>query len=79
MITYQDYEKATDKTRFVQDSINKYRRSKEFKKAQEEQEYMAGRNTEILNTRRIIYDMGIWRGDDASPVTGVAWMSVSAH
>lgn len=57
MITYQDYEKATDKTKFVQEAITKYRRSKEYKKAQEEQEYMAGRNTEILNTRRIIYDM----------------------
>lgn len=57
MITYQDYENAPDKTKFVQEAITKYRRSKEFKKAQEEQEYMAGRNTAILNTRRIIYDM----------------------
>lgn len=57
MITYQDYENATDKTKFVQDAINKYRRSKEYKKAVEEQEYMAGRNTAILQTRRIIYDM----------------------
>ena len=57
MITYQDYEKATDKTKFVQEAITKYRRSAEFKKAVQEQEYMAGRNTEIMNTRRIIYDM----------------------
>lgn len=57
MITYQDYEKAPDKTKFVQNAISKYRGSAEFKKAQQEQEYMAGRNTEILNTRRIIYDM----------------------
>ena len=57
MITYQDYEKAPDKTKFVQNAISKYRGSAEFKKATQEQEYMAGRNTEILNTRRIIYDM----------------------
>ena len=57
MITYQDYEKAPDKTKFVQTAISKYRGSTEYQKAVEEQEYMAGRNTEILNTRRIIYDM----------------------
>ena len=56
MITYQDYEKAPDKTKFVQNAITKYRGSKEFKKAQDEAEYMAGRNTAILNTMRIIYD-----------------------
>jgi len=57
VITYQDYEKATDKTKFVQSAISKYRGSAEYLKAVKEQEYMAGRNTEIMNTRKIIYDM----------------------
>ena len=57
MITYQDYEKATDKTKFVRNAIQKYRGSAEYKKAVEEQEYMAGRNTAILQTKQLIYDM----------------------
>ena len=57
MITYQDYEKATDKTKFVQSAISKYRGSAEYAKAVNEQEYMAGRNTEIMQTRKLIYDM----------------------
>lgn len=57
MITYQDYEKAPDKTKFVQTAISKYRGSTEYQKAVEEQEYMAGRNTEIMKARRLIYDM----------------------
>ena len=57
MITYQDYEKATDKTKFVQSAISKYRGSAEYLKAVNEQEYMAGRNTEIMATRKLIYDM----------------------
>ena len=57
MITYQDYEKAQDKTKWLQSAINKYRGSGEYKKAIEEQEYMAGRNTSILTMMRLIYDM----------------------
>ena len=57
MITYQDYEKAEDKTKWLQSAISKYRGSEEYKKAVVEQEYMAGRNTAILETRRVIYDM----------------------
>lgn len=64
MITYQDYERAEDKTRFVQKAIQQYRGSKEYKKAEQEAAYMAGNNTEILNTRKLIYDMkGIPRND----------------
>ena len=57
MITYQDYEKADNKTRWLQSAIVTYRNSAEYKKAVEEQEYMAGRNVEILNVTRIIYNM----------------------
>lgn len=57
MITYQDYEKATDKTTWLQDAITSYRNSDEYKKAVEEQEYMAGRNTAILDMQRVIYNM----------------------
>lgn len=57
MITYQDYEKAPDKTKWLQSAINKYRGSVEFRKAVEEAEYMAGRNTAILNTVKLLYDM----------------------
>ena len=57
MITYQDYEKAENKTKWLQTAINKYRGSSEYAKAVMEAEYMAGRNTAILNTMRVIYDM----------------------
>lgn len=57
MITYQDYEKAADKTKWLQSALVSYRNSAEFKKALEESEYMAGRNTQILNTVKIIYNM----------------------
>ena len=57
MITYQDYERASNKTEWLQGALNSYRSSKEYKKAVEEQEYMAGRNTEILNTVKVIYNM----------------------
>ena len=57
MITYQDYEKAENKTEWLQSAIRTYRNSAEYKKAVEEQEYMAGRNVEILNTVRVIYNM----------------------
>ena len=57
MITYQDYEKAQDKTKWLQSAINKYRGSAEYRKALEETEYMAGRNTAILTFQRVIYDM----------------------
>ena len=57
MITYQDYERADNKTKWLQSAILTYRNSPEYKKAVEEQEYMAGRNVEIMNVMRIIYNM----------------------
>lgn len=57
MITWQDYEKAENKTEWLQQALVTYRNSKEYKKAIEEQEYMAGRNTEILNVQKVIYNM----------------------
>ena len=57
MITYQDYEKATNKTEWLQQALVSYRSSDEFKKAVDEQEYMAGRNTAIQQTARVIYNM----------------------
>jgi len=57
VITYQDYEKAENKVKWLQSAIVSYRNSNEYKKAVTEQEYMAGRNTEILNMSRVIYNM----------------------
>ena len=57
MITYQDYERAENKTKWLQSALISYRNSAEYKKAVEEQEYMAGRNVEIMNVMRIIYNM----------------------
>ena len=57
MITYQDYERATDKTAWLQGALVSYRNSDEFKKALDEQEYMAGRNTAIRQTVKVIYNM----------------------
>ena len=57
MITYQDYERAENKKKWLQNAIISYRNSSDFKKAVEEEEYMAGRNVEILNVMRIIYNM----------------------
>lgn len=57
MITFQDYERATDKTAWLQSALVSYRNSNEFKKALDEQEYMAGRNTAIQQTVRVIYNM----------------------
>ena len=57
MITYQDYEKADNKLKWLQSAIMTYRNSPEYKRAIEEQEYMAGRNVEIMNVTRIIYNM----------------------
>ena len=57
MITYQDFEKAENKTKWLQSALISYRNSKEYKQAITEQEYMAGRNTEIMNTVRVLYNM----------------------
>ena len=57
MITYQDYEKAENKTKWLQNAIRTYRSSKEYKAAVMQEEYMAGRDVAILEFERIIYDM----------------------
>lgn len=57
MITYQDYEKAADKTQWLQSALSAYLDSEEYEKAKEEEEYMAGRNVSIMNAMRVIYDM----------------------
>ena len=57
IITFQDYEKAGDKTQWIQQALVAYRNSDEFKKALDEQEYMAGRNKSIMQTVRVIYNM----------------------
>lgn len=57
MITWNDFEKAEDKTKWVRNAIISYRNSKEYRKAVEEEEYMAGRNVAILETMRVIYNM----------------------
>lgn len=57
MITYQDYEKAPDKTKWLQDAITSYRSSKEYKKAVEEQDYQAGKNRTIMDVQKVIYSM----------------------
>lgn len=57
LITYQDYEKAENKVKWVQDSIISYRNGDDYKKALEEAEYMAGRNVTIMHVMRVIYNM----------------------
>lgn len=57
LITFQDYEKAENKTKWVQDAIISYRNGADYKKAVEEAEYMAGRNVTIMNVMRVIYNM----------------------
>ena len=57
IITFQDYEKATDKTQWIQQALVSYRDSDEFKKALDEHEYMAGRNVTIRHTVKVIYNM----------------------
>ena len=56
IITYQDYLQADNVTTWLQSAIVKYTNSKEYKKALMEAEYMAGRDTEIVNTVKLVYD-----------------------
>lgn len=57
IITYQDYLKATNVTKWLQSALVEYTNSPEYKKAVTEAEYMAGRDTEIINTVKTLYDM----------------------
>ena len=56
IITYQDYLKADNVTIWLQSALVEYTNSKEYKKALMEAEYMAGRDTEIVNTVKLVYD-----------------------
>ena len=57
MITWQDYEKAENKVKWLQGALRTYRNSDEYKKALQEEAYMAGRNTAIMEFCRVIYNM----------------------
>ena len=58
MITWQDYERAGEnKTKWLRNAITSYRNSKEYKQAVEEEKYMAGKNTAIMDVMRVIYNM----------------------
>lgn len=57
MITFQDYEKAPNKTEFIQQALAKYTGSAEYRRAKMEAEYMAGRDTAIVETTKVIYNM----------------------
>lgn len=57
MLTYQDFEKATDKKVFVQEAINEHKASVEYKTALSADEYDHQRNELILNYIRTIFTM----------------------
>lgn len=57
MITFQDFERATDKLKWLRSAIISYRNSKEYKAAQTEEAYMAGQNTQIMTMTKVIYNM----------------------
>lgn len=60
VLTYQDYETAVSENNVMQwlrDSLAKYTGSPEYRKAVTEKEYMAGRDTAINDTVKVIYDM----------------------
>ena len=57
MITYQDFLKADNKTKWLQSALVEYTGSAEYKKALMEGEYMAGRDTTIVDTVKVLYDM----------------------
>ena len=57
MITFQDYQAAENKTTWLQSALVEYTNSKEYKKALMEREYLAGRDTAIIDTVKLLYDM----------------------
>lgn len=57
MLTYQDYLKTDNVTKWLQSALVEYTNSAEYKSAKMQAEYMAGRDTEIVNTVKLIYDM----------------------
>lgn len=57
MITYQDFEKATDRAAFIVSAINRYMKSEEYKIALDADEYWAQRNSTIKNFVQKVYDI----------------------
>lgn len=55
MKTYQDFEKATDRVKFIVGAINEYRASEEYRTAQIADEYEKQRNTTIWQYMRYLY------------------------
>lgn len=58
MITYQDYEKAVAENRLLKwlgASIINYRNSNEYREAERQEQYILGRNPDIMNALRVIY------------------------
>ena len=57
MITFQDFEKATNKAKFIGQSIATYMRSDEYKIAVDADEYEAQRNVNINQCVKMVYDI----------------------
>lgn len=55
--TYQDFQEAPDKVKFLQTAIEQYRSSDEYKFALEADEYYAQRNVAILESVKKLYNM----------------------
>ena len=55
--TFQDFEAATDKVKFLQTAITAYRQSDEYNFALEADEYYKQRNTAILDSVKKLYTM----------------------
>lgn len=68
MITFQDFQAATNIPKFLGSSIAAYMRTEEYKIAKEADEYERQRNTAIINFVRKVYDItGVSAPDYASP------------
>lgn len=57
MLTFQDFQKATDRAKWLGSAIGSYMRSEAYQIALDADEYEAQRNTTILSTVKKIYDI----------------------
>lgn len=57
MITWQDYEKAENKAKWIGEAIARYMRSDDYKNAVIEEDYEAGMDTTIRDNVRVIYEL----------------------
>lgn len=57
MLTFQDFQKATDRAKWIGSAIGSYMRSEAYKIALDADEYEAQRNITILNTVKRVYDI----------------------